>query len=119
MSEGDLQPGPYKRDLAERPSVRSGFFSEGLLTKTILLLNVCIFLLMIVTSSGQSLSHMQQRLMVDFGANFGPLTLSGQYWRVLTCTFLHFDVLHIFFNMYALWDVGRSVERLYGSSKFL
>lgn len=37
-----------------------------------------------------------------------------QYWRLLTHCFLHFGLLHIAFNGYAFWDLGRLAERLWG-----
>ncbi len=67
------------------------------------------------------------------GANPGPvyaalelnkhLVADGQLWRLLTVTLVHypltFGILHLFFNMYALWLVGPLVEELYGSPLFL
>jgi membrane associated rhomboid family serine protease len=49
-----------------------------------------------------------------WGTNIGPLTLSGQYWRLFTAGFLHGDILHIGFNMWCLWSLGRLSERLFG-----
>lgn len=42
-----------------------------------------------------------------------------QLWRLITAGFLHFDFLHIAFNMYALYNIGRSAERLFGTGRFL
>lgn len=54
-------------------------------------------------------------LMINWGANFGPLTLAGEGWRVVTCMFLHFGLLHIGFNMYVFWQLGQLMERLVGN----
>src|SRR5580704_1872204 len=51
---------------------------------------------------------------VHFGANYGPRTLSGEWWRLATYMFLHHDVMHIAFNMWCLWDLGAMCESLYG-----
>ena len=54
--------------------------------------------------------------LLRWGANLGSLTTSGQWWRLFTCTFLHIGILHILFNMFVLWDIGRFMERLLGSA---
>jgi len=51
--------------------------------------------------------------MLDLGGNFGPLTLHGQWWRLVSSTFLHFGVLHVGLNMVCLWQ-ARIVERVFG-----
>ena len=43
----------------------------------------------------------------------------GEYWRLFTVTLLHGSLLHLFFNMYALYLAGPIVERWYGSVRFL
>jgi membrane associated rhomboid family serine protease len=53
------------------------------------------------------------------GGNFGPATLDGDWWRLVTSMFLHYGVLHIAMNMVGLIDGGRHVERLYGRAAFL
>ncbi len=48
-----------------------------------------------------------------------PAVAAGEYWRLWTVTLLHGDLLHLLFNMYALWLVGPIVERWYGRVRFL
>ena len=86
-------------------------------TQAIFGINVAVFIAMVMAGvamfdnpSGQDLVH--------WGANFGPLTVSGQWWRLLTCIFVHGGLWHIAGNMYGLWIVGRIAESLYGRWTF-
>jgi membrane associated rhomboid family serine protease/Flp pilus assembly protein TadD len=57
--------------------------------------------------------------LLSWGANAaGATVLDHQYWRLITNTFLHTNLIHLGMNMYVLWDFNRMLERLYGSSKF-
>lgn len=55
--------------------------------------------------------------VMGLGANFGPVTLGGEPWRLATSLFLHFGILHIAMNMICLYQV-RIVERLFGRAAF-
>lgn len=45
--------------------------------------------------------------------------LHGQVWRLLTPLLLHVSIVHIGFNMYALWIFGIGLERNFGHWRFL
>ena len=47
-----------------------------------------------------------------------PAVAAGEYWRLWSVTLLHGDLLHLAFNMYALYLAGTIVERWYGSIRF-
>ena len=53
------------------------------------------------------------------GVNNRYLTLSGDYWRLITSQFMHFSLGHVFFNMYSLIYIGLMVENKIGSLRFL
>jgi len=53
-----------------------------------------------------------------YGAKFNQLILDGQYWRFISPTFLHGSMLHLGFNMYALYVLGIGLERFYGHGRF-
>jgi membrane associated rhomboid family serine protease len=44
---------------------------------------------------------------------------AGQWYRLVTCGFLHVSVLHIVFNMWALWVVGPLLEGVFGRVRFI
>jgi len=78
--------------------------------------NLAVFLAMQL-ASGPTVDF-AGRDLVHWGANFGPLTLSGDWWRLITYIFLHGGVMHIAFNMWCLWDLGALCESLYGRWTF-
>ncbi|MEX2231993.1 MAG: rhomboid family intramembrane serine protease [Cyclobacteriaceae bacterium] len=57
--------------------------------------------------------------LLQFGAQFNPLTLDQQWYRIFTHMFLHGGIIHIAVNMAALFSVGFQVEGLTGTKKFL
>jgi membrane associated rhomboid family serine protease len=56
--------------------------------------------------------------LVFHGALYGPLVASGDYWRLITSGFLHANLIHIGFNMYALYFLGRMLEPVVGHARF-
>ncbi len=83
-------------------------------TQVIFGANVAVFIAMVLAFGASTLSGPAGPELVRVGANFGPYTVSGQWWRLLTCLFVHAGLLHIAFNMWCLWDLGRLAESLYG-----
>lgn len=87
-------------------------------TQAIFGANVAVFIAMTLAIGGAMLSDPPGQALVAWGANFGPLTIGGQWWRLLTCLFVHGGLLHIGFNMWCLWDLGRLAESVYGKWTF-
>ncbi len=85
-------------------------------TVFLLIANTAVLGLMV--ANGVSLMSPDPYALVDWGSNFGPRTLHGEWWRLITSCFLHGGAIHLAFNMYVLWDLGRMTERTYGSPGF-
>lgn len=49
---------------------------------------------------------------------YGPAVAAGEWWRLITGAFLHLGLLHIGFNMYALWLFGPIIEQMYGHIEY-
>ena len=96
--------------------VMSMLGKRAYVTPSIIAINVAVFLIML--AAGADLMKPNPAIHIRFGSNFGPLTWTGEEWRVLTSAFLHFGLLHIALNMFALYQAGGLVERLYGSTRF-
>lgn len=122
----ELTPVPPTSDESEQQPVasenyapaRSGFWVAPI-TNILLGINVIVFALMVVSSGGEALFSPSGELLLKWGADYAPLTFSGEYWRVVTNIFVHIGAMHLSMNMWVLWGVGRGLEILYGSSKFL
>jgi membrane associated rhomboid family serine protease len=106
-------PQPVMPTPWERTATAGGWAT---FTHALVAINVMVFIAM--GASGMSLSNPDPRQLVGWGANFGPLTLSGEWWRLITYNFLHGGFLHIAFNMWCLWDLGALAESLYGTWTF-
>jgi rhomboid protease GluP len=91
------------------------------LTHVLFGINVAVFVGMMiemVLAGGSPFQQFSGLELVQWGANVGPFTLSGEWWRLLTCVFVHGGLLHIAFDMWCLWDLGALSESLYGRWTF-
>lgn len=52
------------------------------------------------------------------GAGFGPALARGEWWRLLSATLLHAGLVHLGFNLWALWSGGRFAEHVFGNRSF-
>jgi rhomboid protease GluP len=83
---------------------------------TYVMMGLLIVVFVIETLAGGS---EQPRVLVNLGANYAPYVTAGEYWRLFTANFLHIGLMHIAFNLYALYIVGTEVEMFYGPWRFL
>jgi membrane associated rhomboid family serine protease len=102
----------------ERQEAPRGAFTNTPGTMLVIAANVIVFGAMCATSAGQAFLDPSSAQLMNWGANYGPDTLGGAWWRLVTNTFVHGGIIHIGMNMYILSDIGRGVERMYGTSKF-
>ena len=91
---------------------REGFY----ITPIVMDLNILIFIIMVF--SGIGIISFKPVDLLAWGANFKPVTTSGQWWRLLTSTFLHGGLVHLLANMYGLLFVGIFLEPKLGKTKY-
>jgi len=86
-------------------------------TQAIIAINVAVYLAELFTGSGfGDLGG----TVYEHGALFGPLVqYQDEWWRLVTSGFLHASVLHIAFNMFFIWMIGRSLEPAIGTPRFV
>jgi rhomboid protease GluP len=91
-------------------------------TTAIVAINVVVYLGCVAASflSGHvTFIDFSPELLANLGANFGPYTLDGQWWRLFTCMWMHGGLIHIGANMYCFWSFGRIAERIFGRNRYL
>jgi len=92
-------------------------FDKPVVTYTILAINLAVYAAMGI--SGVSWGEPSTLDAIRWGADFGPLTLSHEWWRMVSSTFVHFGLFHVALNMICFWDLGRGLEPLMGRRAFL
>lgn len=110
---------PDKKALKERREFlallkpQDGYF----ITLILVYINIGIFVLMMICGYGFIQFNGQD--LMRWGANFGPVTKNGEWWRLFTSVFLHGGLMHLLLNMYGLLFVGIFLEPLLGRVKYL
>lgn len=79
------------------------------ITYFLIFVNVLCFLISRLTTTD---------IFTSFALNDHYVKL-GEYYRLITATFLHADLFHLLFNMYALYLIGSQLEGFYGKVKYL
>jgi membrane associated rhomboid family serine protease len=98
---------------ASVPPVRTaagGILREGapVVTYALMAVNIAVYVLQMAIP----------RLVNRFSLIPGPVAVLGQYDRLLTSAFMHYGIVHILFNMYALYVLGPPLERHLGRVRF-
>jgi membrane associated rhomboid family serine protease len=98
------------------------------ITKALIGINLLIYLVTVVQGSGlNSPGGALLNRFILVGSNvhgrffvpYGDLAHDHQWYRLVTAMFLHASLLHIGFNMYVLWAVGRIVEQYLGTTRYI
>lgn len=86
-------------------------------TNLVVAANLGVFVLMGALGAGW-LQVENMMPYIVYGANNGMATTGGEWWRLLTSMFMHYGILHLGFNMWALFEAGHFLERLQGRALY-
>lgn len=89
--------------------------SQGYITTALVAVNVLIWVGTIVL--GEATASSAGGTFAEYGT-WGPPIADGEWWRLISGGFLHSGLIHIGFNMYLLWQLGKQLERVIGELHF-
>jgi membrane associated rhomboid family serine protease len=106
-----VRPRPVRR--APGVALATG---DAPVTKILIAINVAIYLLTAMQGAGLNApgGQMFNKLFL-----YGPYVANGGWWRLVGAMFLHASILHIAFNMFALYFIGTPVEQYLGRARYL
>jgi rhomboid protease GluP len=81
------------------------------ITTTLVGMNVAVFAVMALTGVSPAAPTSVQ--LLKWGANWGPLSLGAEPWRILASNYIHGGIIHIALNMWCLWNLGFLAERVF------
>lgn len=109
QSEYPQTPPPVPPRVMRRPAANPPYVTYFMIASSVLMY---IGQMLTQTPGGSD-------LLTNLGAKVNSAIIAGQYWRLITPVWLHGSLLHIAFNMYALFIFGANLERAYGHGRFL
>jgi len=81
------------------------------ITTTLVGMNVAVYVAMVLT--GVSPVEPTIPRLLKWGANWGPLSLGAEPWRMLASNYVHGGIIHIALNMWCLWNLGSLAEQVF------
>lgn len=86
-------------------------------TPSIILINIVVMLLMMMNATSPFNPDVPS--LIKFGGNYKILTVNGEWWRLITYQFVHYGIIHLFFNIIFLTIIAKLLEKVLGSWMFL
>jgi membrane associated rhomboid family serine protease len=108
--------GPIGGGIARARRTRAGS-SRALVTKILIAINIGVYVITAVQGAGIN-DPVGGSLYLKW-VLYGPFVAQGDWWRLITAMFLHGFLLHLAFNMFALYVIGGPVEEYLGRVRFL
>ena len=84
---------------------------KPVVTYALILINVFMFLFPLINGNSEE--------FYNLFASYGPFVKMGDYYRLISAAFMHANIAHLIFNMYALWIIGMQLESFIGKWRYL
>jgi rhomboid protease GluP len=125
MYQPDLPPQPAATPLPD-PQQRPTFYiamAKPVVSRIILGVLLAMFVVqvlygIVVYGSWTSFTDSDIRVLIALGAKVNEYIAAGEVWRLFTATLLHGSIIHLFFNLYALFALGPMLEGYLGPARF-
>lgn len=105
-----------RKNLEESKNVEKVFkIKKPVITYGIILINIMVFILMYIIGDGSTDPY----TLIKFGANYKGSVINHEFYRLLTCAFIHIGFMHIIINTYSLYVIGVQLESYFGKMKYL
>lgn len=101
----------YDLVMPHRPSM--------VMTYTLIMINAAVFILALLKTLSLTGQFDQEATPVLYQFALTADVARGEWWRFITCGFMHIGILHIVMNMYFLFQFGPIVETILGRNRFL
>jgi len=97
---------------AAPPLARRVMMPKPWMTRVLFGINIAVYLGMVL--NGVSPTEPNNAQLLKWGAMWGPYSLGGQPWRMLTSNYVHVGIIHLGLNMWCLWNLGQLGEFIFG-----
>jgi membrane associated rhomboid family serine protease len=125
-----LEPRGSAWERGEMAREALNYRSDLLVTRLLIFLNTAVFVVGLILALqrqlpighylyGFSNDPRQAQIMELCGALTGEAIVKNEWWRLLTCCFVHFGLIHLGLNMWSLYILGRFQEGMWGRARYL
>lgn len=87
-----------------------------MITNAIIIISIIIF---VIINFIDKSDYDKTSLAIKYGAFYMPrIEVKKEYWRFITANFVHVDLVHIFMNVYCIYNLGHFFEALLGTGAY-